>query len=98
MVAGVSRDILTKFQENRSSRFQSHRVLLYFWSFFGNLHRVPPMEKKFKFFFRNFVFCSKTRPNVVSECLVLENHKKHVLRVITAYMPNSATVKRSGGV
>ena len=63
MVAGVSRDILTKFQENRSSRFQSHRVLLYFWSFFGNLHRVPPMEKISK-----------------------------VLRVITAYMPNFATV------
>ena len=56
------------------------------------------MEKKnFKFSFEILCFALKTRPNVVSECLVLENHKKHVLRVITAYMPDSATVPPFAG-
>ena len=71
MVAGVSRDILTKFQENRSSRFQSHRVLLYFWSFLAIYIGSPLWKNKIQLFFEILCFALKTRPNVVSECLVL---------------------------
>ena len=55
-IAGVLRDILTKFEENSSTGFAGFCVLVCFQLIFGNLHRVPPMKPKKMRFFLKFLF------------------------------------------
>ena len=84
MVAGMPTDILTKFQGNSSSRFQSHLVLVIFQPIFSNLHR----EAKNRYFFEISLFALKHLWMVWVNVLCRKNTVKRVLRVITACMPN----------
>ena len=60
VIAGVLRNILTKFEENSSTGFAGFCVLVCFQLIFGNLHRVPPMKpKKNEIFFEISVFALK---------------------------------------